>query len=424
MTTARTIAVVYDKGAVAPAQFAAGLSGLGELLFLLPDSAHNEEMRPLLEQVGRTLRLTGDTETDIAAVRAENPAAVLTFAESQLATTSALTSALGLPGHSPETTLMLIDKARQRARLAETGVDRVRSIALTSADEWPRVAAEVGLPAIVKPLRGEGSRGVFVVADPEEVERLVAEVFVTADATGTTVVAEELLQGRTDLDFGDYVSVESLCGPQGITHLAVTGKLPLAPPFRETGYFWPPALPDGLEDEIRTLTGDALRALGVTNGLTHTEVKLTPDGPRIIEVNGRIGGHIHQLGQESSGVDLARVAALLALGEQVRLPALRPGRVHFVFIGLAPVEPARLVAVHGEDDVRALDGIAGYRGFTRIGEELPGGVNTQILYLVWGSGADHAEMAALYDKTLSALAYDFAFADGTTRRVTPAELLR
>ncbi|GES28796.1 ATP-grasp domain-containing protein [Streptomyces angustmyceticus] len=423
MSTARTIAVVYDKGAVAPAQFAAGLSGLGELLFLLPDSAHNEEMLPLLEHVGRTVRLTGDPETDIARVRAEAPAAVLTFAESQLGTTSALTTALGLPGHSAETVLMLTDKARQRARLAETGVDRVRSITLTSPEEWPRVAAEVGLPAIVKPLQGEGSRGVFVVSDPDGVRRMVAEVFVTADATGTTVVAEELLQGRTDLDFADYVSVESLCGPHGVTHLAVTGKFPLAPPFRETGYFWPPALPDGLEDEIRTLTGNALRALGVTTGITHTEVKLTPEGPRIIEINGRIGGHIHLLGQNACDVDLARVAGLLALGEQVRLPPFRPDRAHFVFIGLGPVEPARFLAVHGEDDVRALEGIAGYRGFTRIGEDLPGGVNTQILNLVWGSGADHAEMAALYDKTLATLSYDFAFPDGTTRTLDPTELM-
>jgi carbamoylphosphate synthase large subunit len=70
-----------------------------------------------------------------------------------------------------------------------------------------------------------------------------------------------------------------------MTHFAITGKYPLLPPFRERGDFWPAWLTDDERDREGPLTSEALRALGITTGVAHTEIKLTPDGPRIIEVN-------------------------------------------------------------------------------------------------------------------------------------------
>ncbi|MBP5942800.1 hypothetical protein F3K43_48850 [Streptomyces sp. LBUM 1476] len=61
--------------------------------------------------------------------------------------------------------------------------------------------------------------------------------------------------------------------------LAVTGKPALLPPFRETGQFWPSHLPAPEVAALGSLAADAVRALGVRSGITHTEIKLTPHGP-------------------------------------------------------------------------------------------------------------------------------------------------
>ena len=61
----------------------------------------------------------------------------------------------------------------------------------------------------------------------------------------------------------------------------------------------------------------ALHALGVRTGGFHTEIKLTPDGPRVIEVNGRIGGGVPEMLFEASGVSIFNLSMRVALGEPV-----------------------------------------------------------------------------------------------------------
>ncbi|MFB6815388.1 acetyl-CoA carboxylase biotin carboxylase subunit family protein [Streptomyces sp. NPDC056347] len=423
------IAVVYERGAVTPAEIAVGLADLGTVLFAVPQSGspHLALVQPLLQQLGEVVELTGDLETDLGRLRAHRPAAILTFSESRLRTAARLAAGLRLSFHDIETVRLLTDKVQQRARLREAGLDRVRCRGLCSAEEWPTALAEIGLPAVVKPVQGEGSRNTLLVRSAEEAEQLLPLVFAGLDTTAwdePVVVVEELLQGRPSGAFADYVSVESMCGPHGIAHFAVTGKFPLLPPFRETGIgFWPAAVGEGEQREILDLTTRALQALGVTLGLTHTEVKLTPDGPRIIEVNGRIGGQANLLYRHAHGVDLVRIAGLLALGESVAPPDLRSdGQVHFLCSVVGPTQPCTYVAVHGEAEVRALPGIAGYQLYTRPGERLAEGVMTRHLDAIWGRCADHEELTTLRRNALMALSHEFDFPFGR-RRVPATELM-
>ena len=54
-------------------------------------------------------------------------------------------------------------------------------------------------------------------------------------------------------------------------------------------------------------------------GGSHTEVKLTPDGPRVIEVNGRLGGGIPEMLFQASGESIMRLSMRIALGERIVL---------------------------------------------------------------------------------------------------------
>lgn len=410
-----TLVVTYDRGAVSAGDIAVGLADLGPVVFAIADSAHTRQLHPVLTKLGQVMRVTGDLHRDAAKLRALAPAAILTFSEPMLPATAALADALGLPFHTPAATRLLTDKVRQRERLRATGVDDVRSYALSSPRDWSRARNLVGLPAVIKPVRGEGSRDTHLVCDDSSASALLASLL--RSAPGSTVVVEELLQGRPDVPFGDYVSVESLCGPQGIGHLAVTGKFPLVPPFREAGRFWPAALSPTERAEITGLVTRALTALEVSIGLTHTEVKLTPAGPRIIEVNGRLGGHVQALASQVNGTSLVRLAGLLALGRAPDMPAGldQPRQVHFSHNTLAPTQACTLVAVHGADHARRVAGISGFRGYARPGDFFEASVMTRYLDLLWGRSDDHNGMNQILDAALPRLSYEFQFAGRACR---------
>jgi biotin carboxylase len=401
------LAVVYDHGAVSPGEIALGLGDLGEVVFLVPESPHTRTMRPVIERLGPLVPLTGDHDVD--RIRPYRPAAILTFSEPALPATASLAAALGLPFHSAETTRLLTDKISQRARLRASGVDDVRGYPVRSPDDWPEARSRVGLPAILKPGHGQGSRHTHVLGDDESARELIARVL--ARSGEPYLLVEELLVGRESGPFGDYVSVESMCATDGVTHLAITGKLPLAAPFRETGRFWPARLTPAERSQVLDLATRALRALGVTTGLTHTEIKLTDDGPRVIEVNGRLGGHVNLLARQACGADLVRLAGQQALGGPRPEPLPTPDAVYFQHNTLTPTAPCRLTGVTGAAEIRKAKGINGFRLYARIGDSFPASVMTRHLDILWGRSEDHAGMIDCLNDALPQLSYDFQFED-------------
>ena len=107
--------------------------------------------------------------------------------------------------------------------------------------------------------------------------------------------------GWSDDDVAGYVSVESVVAGGVISHLALTGRFELAANFRETGFFIPAALSAAEQDEVLGLASAAIEALGVEIGCLHTEVKFTPEGLRVIEVNGRVGGGVPEMIERAAG---------------------------------------------------------------------------------------------------------------------------
>lgn len=205
--------------------------------------------------------------------------------------------------------------------------------------------------------------------------------------------------------------------------LAVTGKLPLAPPFRETGYFTPAPLRPDEEAEVRELARVTVETLGVRRGFTHTEIKLTAAGPRLIEVNGRLGAGVHDLAMRGLGIDVVELAGRVALGEAADLAYPAPRRVYFQIFHPAPRAPCQLEAVDGAREVARLPGVTVHRPYLRPGAMITGGVQTERLGVVMGEAGDTRELAALVREVNTRMRYRFAFADPPhSRCVAAAEL--
>jgi hypothetical protein len=363
-----------------------------------------------------TARPTGSPPADRLA--AGRPAAILTFSDDVMPLTAELADRLGLPFHSRQTAELLTDKAAQRSRLAECGVDELGSATLSSPGDWPAASSRIGLPAVLKPLRGNGSRDVYRITGNEQGQALADRLL----GSGASFVLEEYLVGRTCQPYGDFVSVESIVSDGQVRHLAVTGKLPMVPPFRETGHCWPSPLDEVEQRQVKDLVSRAVSALGVTLGLTHTEIKLTPDGPRIIEVNGRLGGFINDFARSAYRVDLVDIAGRLALG--LPLPPLpdRLDRVYFQYLGPTPASAFTLIGTSGGQEVRKLPGVTGYRTLYEPGDTFEPSVMTRYFDLLLGSAEDHAQMFRIMDEARSRLRYRIAFPSGE-RELTGQQLL-
>jgi glutathione synthase/RimK-type ligase-like ATP-grasp enzyme len=406
------LVAVYDAGSVRTAEIAAGLRRLGDVTFAVPAAAATPALLTVMGELGGVVTLDGDLAGQVRALAARSPDAIVTFSERVLRHTAALADGLGLPFHSIATAELLTDKLRQRERLREAGVDGVRSRSVARPDELPAALEAVGLPAIVKPRRSEGSRNTYLVTDPEQAAELVGSLLAAGERE---MVVEEYLRGRDCAPFGDYVSVESLVADGEVTHVSVTGKLPLVPPFREIGHCWPAALPEPERRAVEDLAAAALRALGVRVGVTHTEIKLTADGPRVIEVNGRLGGLVNELSVPGARLDLVETAGRLALGGGVPAFSLRDDAVCYLHHNPAPTVPCSLASVEGARQVRALPGVRSYRVLVRPGSPIEGGVHTSLLDLLIGQAPDHAAMLATIDAELDALAFTFQLPGGPVR---------
>ncbi|WP_369260916.1 acetyl-CoA carboxylase biotin carboxylase subunit family protein [Streptomyces sp. R35] len=246
---------------------------------------------------------------------------VVTFGEPLILVQAEAQQRLGLPGNPPETVRAAQSKLAQRRRLRAAGVEKIRFYEIADEADVPAAAAEVGFPAVLKPVHGAASFLVSKVGDEDELRDRLREALVAYRESPLfdpepLFVLEQLLVGDQwyeEAGFGDYVSVESLVEDGRITHVGVTDKLPLQG-FVETGDVVPTSLPADRHRQVLDHAGRIIEAMGVRWGATHLELKLTQDGPACIELNARLGGPMGHLLRASSGADIEADIMRLALG--------------------------------------------------------------------------------------------------------------
>ncbi|MDQ1360116.1 MAG: hypothetical protein QOJ44_493 [Acidimicrobiaceae bacterium] len=349
------MAVGYGPRCVPVMQLAEAAAGACDLLWMIDSAVPGmTEMADLLNRFGAVVDLEGmSVEQAFKTLADWEPDGMTTYLDAGMVELACVAEDLGLPFHSPATAAALTDKARQRRALADAGLDMppchfVRPY--QSPRELSAVEAEVGWPAVLKPRSAQGSRYTFLARDRAELDNLLLAL----GPGRPSMILEGYLPDDPARDgdpYAGYVSVESLVADGVISHLALTGRFPPAENFRETGFFIPAALDAESRSAVLTLATKAIEALGVQTGCLHTEVKFTPDGPRIIEVNGRVGGGVPEMLERAAGVSLLDLTLRVALGKPVFVDGpLATDRIGYRFFLQPPTVSATVRSIEGIND--------------------------------------------------------------------------
>jgi len=297
--------------------------------------------------------------------------AVYTLNEYRVPLASCLASALGLAHHlSLQAALTCRNKKHTKRVLARDGVPTARFALVCTVDEAVAALGEIPLPVVIKPSNDAGSYLVCRCATPDEVRGAVEailrqEINTVGQPFDRAILLEEYLDGPE-------FSVEACTVAGDTTVLALTAKRITPWPLTvETGHTIPAPLSSGEAEAIRRLVTRALAALGVDNAVTHTEVKLTPTGPRIIEVNARRGGdRIAALTQAVTGYDLAEVALHVALGGTMANAPRHPSVASSAASRFLIADHDGRVSMTGIDQVAGLPGVRELRLYTQPGEDV------------------------------------------------------
>lgn len=243
---------------------------------------------------------------------------VFTMNEYRIPLASKISEALQLTYQLPyEASLRCRNKKLARQKLNEAGVGEVQYRLVTSESDLESELQGMDFPLIVKPSNDSGSKNVYLCKSESEISTAIKHIVqskknIVGQSIDTDILIEEFLDGPE-------FSIESVTVNGQTIILGITKKLVTPYPLSiEVGHDFPAALDLDEGKEIRSLVKESLAILGVDFAVTHTEVKLTNKGPRIVEVNARPGGdEIPHLVKAVTGIDLKSLAFLVTLGKGI-----------------------------------------------------------------------------------------------------------
>jgi hypothetical protein len=235
---------------------------------------------------------------------------VIAFSEFLLDLAATLRARYGVPGATPEETDRFRDKRIMKEVLARAGVRVPRWAAARTPEQVLALAAPLGYPLILKPVRGASSQGVHEVAGPEQLDRLCRRV----DLAGYEI--EEFVRG-------DILHADGVVDHDGrILFLSLARYVSTCLDFERGEPLGSVLLTDpDSRARFEPFATEVVAALGLTGSAFHLEFFDTPTGPVFLEIGARVpGADVPYVIRDVHGVNLFQLWVDVALGVPVRPP--------------------------------------------------------------------------------------------------------
>jgi biotin carboxylase len=292
-----------------------------------------------------------------------------------------IAEALGLPSNPAPAVIGARDKWQMRQALERAGIPGPRYRCLNSQEAPNPMPPGFRWPVVVKPLSLSGSRGVIRADNPDELETTVEHVRaiarIVAAENSTTSGPDASSPRPVDLvlveEFvpGVEVALEGLLSGGRLATLALFDKPdPLNGPFfEETIYTTPSRLSASDQSAVSAAVARAAEALGLRLGPIHAEIRMSPDGPVVIELNPRsIGGRCSRMLRFGAGLTLEEIILRQAL--DMEIPTLER-EASAVGVMMIPCPwPGILRRIEGEAAAASVPGIVELSINVRPGDRL------------------------------------------------------
>jgi len=254
---------------------------------------------------------TMDEDAVLAAAEDYQPDGIMTLAtDMPMRGVAKASDKLQLHSISYETAVKATDKYDMIKAFKKHNVPSPWFFVVDSLEELKAHEIDLTFPCIIKPTDNAGSHGVAKVYTFQELLDNYEYAY-SCSRHGKVIIEEYLV--------GPEVSVEVMVVNGKVNILQITDKITTeAPHFVEMGHTQPSRLPEETQEAIRQVATMACLAIGIDKGPAHVEMKITKQGPKMIELGARMGGdnittHLVPL---STGIDMVGSTIKVALGEE------------------------------------------------------------------------------------------------------------
>ncbi len=251
-----------------------------------------------------------------------------------------------------------------RERCREQQISQPNFMLCRTVEEATEASRLIGFPVIVKPVDNRGSFGVRRVDLKENLQ--VAFFDAILNSNSREVLVEEYIEGT-------HVTVDGCVDQQGGHHnLAIATKKVTSgdkPIITEVHY--PAQLSEEIVQDVLDSNSRVIEALGITDGLTHSEYIVDAKGNCFLVESANRGGGVLTSGKivpALTGLDVSALLIANALGESFSV-RLAPSGKH-VMLGFFIFAPGIVLRIEGFDQAQTMDGVLYVFSMIRPGQLL------------------------------------------------------
>lgn len=298
--------------------------------------------------------------------------AILTPTEREIETAGYLRTRFGVPGIQRNQAESVRNKWIMKEMLRQTGSQTIPSAVASHPNHFVRFAQQWGYPIICKPLDGWATMNTFKLNSTEEMEQLVREQW----RPGQSLLLESFVTGR---EFHiDSIVVQGEVVFSSVSEYLFTCLemvLDKKPPASITY----PEQSEHLEfiRRLKKANMAVIRALGITNTVTHGEFFLLPDGEVLFgEIGARIGGYqvMPPAIFNTHGVDLFQASLDVELRRYVHQPERGTNRYSGMLC--LPSKEGTVAELSKAEDFNDISGIVDFQVNYKVGQRVSSMMDT------------------------------------------------
>jgi biotin carboxylase len=383
------------------------------LIVLSPKGYGDEQCKNLAQRVTRYHYTSSEDLIELAhRINDEHDIGVIPpMWEGSVESTSMICTALGFPGNPVSAARAARDKYLASIHFQHHNVPHPRTIQFEASTDDPSfIEDHIDYPFIVKIPQSTNSQSVTLVRSGDQLRAAIANIvslyeigqkresnrlFLLYDTISKKqpFIAQEYIEGLE-------LNIDLLYNETDHRVLGIFEKYPMVgPTFEEVQSIYPIKLDNQDIQSCIDTAAMAIRALGAVKGAAHVELKMTDNGPVIIESALRPGGFFTpQAIRYLTGCD--PVIALVELLLTGKLPDIAPIPKNraCVYGAVNCSNPGQIVDIGGEDIVAAIPGISVFELLKRPGDQiipLPTGTDYHIArFIITGNTRQDLEAAA------------------------------